>query len=80
MQCNIIQITIVTCFFTDLTSEMEEDIEPLELFSELGMLVVEGRIPNSSAKGREEGPHCPYGPGEQRGHMCEALSVLVSTE
>ncbi|XP_041356540.1 protein FAM214A-like [Gigantopelta aegis] len=39
--------------------EVEEEKDPKEVLLELGMLVVEARTPDTSAKGRIEGPHCP---------------------
>ncbi|XP_033105763.1 protein FAM214A-like [Anneissia japonica] len=39
---------------------MEEgEPDPNELFADLGMLIVEGRKPEDSIKGRREGEHCP---------------------
>ncbi|XP_071941855.1 atos homolog protein A-like [Antedon mediterranea] len=39
---------------------MEEgEPDPNEIFADLGMLIVEGRKPEESIKGRREGEHCP---------------------
>ena len=55
-----------------------EEPEPSELFSDLGTLVVEGRMPGGQ-RGFHEGPHCvlvyPY---RQNKHVCDAGSVVVS--
>lgn len=42
------------------SDEMEDCVcDPIELFIDIGMLIVEGRIPDLSPKRRIEGPHCP---------------------
>ena len=55
-----------------------EEPEPSELFSDLGTLVVEGRMPGGQ-RGFHEGPHCvlvyPY---RQNKHVCDSSSIVVS--
>lgn len=47
----------------------DKDWDPRELFITIGMLIVEARLPELSAKGRIEGPHCPQYPNEDT-HVC----------
>ena len=59
----------------------EVEVAPSEMFSRLGMLVVESRVPHPSAKGRTDGPHCPSSPGDGPHHQCRPQSSpLVSTK
>ncbi|XP_019644866.1 PREDICTED: protein FAM214A-like [Branchiostoma belcheri] len=52
------------------SSEMEEEeVDPYELFVDIGMLVTDGRVPEPSLKGRTEGKHCPP-PAGSAAHMC----------
>lgn len=61
----------------------ECDVEPYDLFVLFGMLVVEGRVPHVSAKGRREGPHCQAtvltsgGKADCKQHECDKHSLLV---
>ena len=45
---------------TDMHSAMEgeEGAEPHDVFVDLGVLIVEGRIPGAAGRGYGEGPHC----------------------
>ncbi len=64
-----------------LLNDMDEaEVAPSEMFSRLGMLVVESRVPHLSAKGRSEGPHCPPSPWDlPPHHTCRPhSSPLVS--
>ncbi|CAH1251304.1 FAM214A [Branchiostoma lanceolatum] len=52
------------------SSEMEEpEVDPYELFVDIGMLVTDGRVPQPSLKGRTEGKHCPP-PAGSPAHAC----------
>ncbi|XP_078579644.1 atos homolog protein A-like isoform X1 [Branchiostoma floridae x Branchiostoma japonicum] len=52
------------------SSEMEEpEVDPYELFVDIGMLVTDGRGPEPSLKGRTEGKHCPP-PAGSPAHVC----------
>ena len=77
-----LQLTSVNFLFLVLLNDMDEvEVAPSEMFSRLGMLVVESRVPHPSAKGRTEGPHCPSSPGDGPHHQCRPQSSpLVSTE
>ncbi|XP_067653536.1 atos homolog protein A-like [Haliotis asinina] len=54
---------------TDADDMEETDKDPLDLLMELGLMVLEARIPDPSAKGRVEGPHCPLSRRAQA-HAC----------
>lgn len=43
---------------SEVAEEMECEMQAREFFVHIGMLIVEGRIPQHSDKGRVEGPHC----------------------
>ncbi|XP_071098538.1 atos homolog protein A-like [Haliotis cracherodii] len=50
--------------------DMEEtDKDPQDLLLELGLMVLEARTPDPSAKGRIEGPHCPQS-WRAQAHAC----------
>ncbi|XP_013407650.1 protein FAM214A [Lingula anatina] len=51
--------------------EEEEELDPWELFLELGMLIIESRMPEFSAKGRVEGPHCLLVTSRGTNHECD---------
>ena len=34
-------------------------MEPSKFFCQLGLLIIESRVPELSPRGRTEGPHCP---------------------
>ena len=74
--------TSVNFLFLVLLNDMDKvEVAPSEMFSRLGMLVVESRVPHPSAKGRTGGPHCPSSPGDGPHHQCRPQSSpLVSTE
>lgn len=48
----------------------EVDLDPCEVFVELGTLIVEGRVPGLTERGFGEGPHCPIPHGQTR-HQCD---------
>ncbi len=61
--------------------EMEEasemvEIDAKQLFVDLGMLILEGRTPEQSIKGRSEGEHCPPLMGRPN-HFCVPTSDQV---
>ena len=57
---------------------MEEiEISPEQVFQEMGMLVLESRMPELSAKGHVEGPHCPAALGEATRHRCDQAQEKV---
>ena len=43
---------------SDVAGEMECEMQARDFFFHIGMLIVEGRTPQQSLKGRVEGPHC----------------------
>lgn len=43
---------------SEVAEEMECEMQAREFFVHIGMLIIEGRIPQYSDKGRVEGPHC----------------------
>lgn len=48
------------------SSEMEDYVwDPVAMFVDVGILIVEARTPDLSLKGRIEGPHCPHPHGGQ---------------
>ncbi|XP_033624306.1 uncharacterized protein LOC117287857 isoform X1 [Asterias rubens] len=49
--------------------------EPSDLFVDLGMLILEGRKPEHSAKGRVEGEHCPSPYPDSKRHQCTPSNV-----
>lgn len=71
---------VSSLFIAVLLNDMDEvEVAPSEMFSRLGMLVVESRVPHLSAKGRTEGPHCPSSPGDGPHHPCNPQAFpLVS--
>ena len=42
----------------DVAGEMECEMQARDFFFHIGMLILEGRTPEHSDKGRVEGPHC----------------------
>ena len=52
------------------------DMEPGKLWVDLGLLVVESRLPSESDKGWREGPHCPT-KTSGNSHLCESNNFLV---
>lgn len=54
----------------------DKEWDPRELFITIGMLIVEARLPELSAKGRIEGPHCPQYPNEDT-HVCSYQDIRV---
>ena len=57
-----------------------DGVDPSELFSELGLLVVESRVPEKSSKGRSQGAHCPLTLGiHPQRHRCLPKRLEVST-
>ena len=53
------------------------DIAPESLFTELGMLVIESRVPEPSLKGHAEGPHCPVNLSDAPKHRCDQSLFMV---
>lgn len=53
----------------------EPDLEPCDLFVDIGLLIIEGRTPLPTARGYGEGPHClPALPSSvQKPHICNAV-------
>ncbi|GIX68345.1 protein FAM214A [Caerostris extrusa] len=51
----------------------EVDLDPCDLYTDLGTLIVEGRVPGLSEKGFGEGPHCSSPHGQNR-HQCDPSS------
>ena len=67
------------CIFAVLQTDMDDiEMDPHELFMQLGMLVVESRLPDLSTKGRRQGPHCPLVMGEPNWHTCDLHTYYVS--
>lgn len=58
----------------------EPELEPCDLFVDIGLLVIEGRTPMPTARGYGEGPHCvpPYPSAVQKVHDCNPLDIQVS--
>lgn len=54
----LLSLTVVTESEGDVAGEMECEMQARDFFFHIGMLIVEGRIPQHSDKGRVEGPHC----------------------
>lgn len=46
------------------------DMDPVDLFVDLGMLILESRQPHQSVKGRIESPHCPVASWKNY-HVCQ---------
>ncbi|KAG8177253.1 hypothetical protein JTE90_028209 [Oedothorax gibbosus] len=53
----------------------EVDLDPCDLYTELGTLIVEGRVPGLNDKGFGEGPHCNTTPHGQGRHQCDSSSA-----
>ncbi|CAL1297104.1 unnamed protein product [Larinioides sclopetarius] len=51
----------------------EVDLDPCDLYTDLGTLIVEGRVPGVTDKGFGEGPHCSSTHGQNR-HQCDPSS------
>lgn len=51
----------------------EVDLDPCDLYIDLGTLIVEGRVPGLTERGFGEGPHCPPLQGQNR-HQCDPSS------
>ncbi|KAG1714550.1 Protein FAM214A [Nymphon striatum] len=60
-------------FYQKMRADMEEqEVEPSEVFVDLGMLIVEGRVPGLTERGYGEGPHCPSAQaGLHAKHECD---------
>lgn len=59
----------------------EQEVEPSEVFVDLGMLIVEGRVPGLTERGYGEGPHCPSThPGPHAKHECDPQVAQVSNQ
>ena len=59
-------------------SELEFEMPSKQFFQDIGMLVVEGRVPNYSDKGRIEGPHCLSLLGmHSHDHICGTFNKLT---
>ena len=54
----------------EVEGEMECELHPKEFFVQVGMLVLEGRTPQQSDKGRIEGKHCAALKGCAN-HVCD---------
>ena len=54
----------------DLGMDDDPMPEPSDLFVDLGMLILEGRKPERSVKGRVEGEHCPSPYPDGKRHQC----------
>ncbi|XP_035205924.1 protein FAM214A-like isoform X2 [Stegodyphus dumicola] len=52
----------------------EVDLDPCDLYTDLGTLIIEGRVPGLTDKGFGEGPHCPSTHGQNR-HQCDPSST-----
>lgn len=58
----------------DMHAAVEEvDLDPCDLYTDLGTLIVEGRVPGLTDRGFGEGPHCPSPHGQIR-HQCDPSS------
>jgi hypothetical protein len=57
--------------------EEEPEVDASRLFRDVGMLILEARMPDDSPKGRHEGPHCPL-LHEDTKHVCKEEVKLVS--
>lgn len=55
----------------DVAEEVEHD--PCDLYTDLGTLIIEGRIPGLTERGFGEGPHCLPVQGQNR-HQCDLTS------
>lgn len=58
------------------TAVEEVDQDPCELYTDLGTLIVEGRVPGLTDRGFGEGLHCPTPHGQNR-HQCDPSSPEV---
>lgn len=61
------------------SDELEFEMPSKQFFQDVGMLVVEGRIPHSSDKGRIEGPHCPSVLGTHS-HVCDTVNKFLVSQ
>mgnify|MGYP001795930706 CR=1 FL=1 len=59
----------------DGNDELEFEMPSKQFFQDIGVLVVEGRVPHPSDKGRVEGPHCPSVLGAHT-HTCDNFNKL----
>ena len=59
-----------------MAGSMEEEpgVDASRLFRDVGMLILEARLPDESPKGRREGPHCPL--LNQDKHTCKEEEKL----
>ena len=68
---------------SDLSAGDMEDLgmEPSKFFCQLGLLIIESRVPELSTRGRTEGPHCPADVGHMPcpKHDCDWRNSRVST-
>ncbi|XP_067142988.1 atos homolog protein A [Centruroides vittatus] len=55
----------------DVAEEVE--LDPCDLYTDLGTLIIEGRIPGLTERGFGEGPHCLPVQGQNR-HQCDLTS------
>ena len=63
----------------DVAGEMECEMQARDFFIHIGMLIVEGRTPQQSDKGRVEGPHCLSLISVVPHHVCNPhVNYLVS--
>lgn len=54
-----VQCQVLTGAESEISAEeMECEMQAREFFVHIGMLILEGRTPQCSEKGRVEGPHC----------------------
>ena len=61
----------------EATEMVGDPLDAKQLFVDLGMLILEGRTPEKSLKGRSEGDHCPVMIGRPT-HTCEPSAAKVS--
>lgn len=65
--------------FLEMHAAVEEvDLDPCDLYTDLGTLIVEGRVPGQNDKGFGEGPHCfSTTPSGQNRHQCDPTTPEV---
>ena len=55
---------------SEVAEEMECEMQARDFFVHIGMLILEGRTPEHSDKGRIEGPHCLPMLSVEHQHVC----------
>ena len=73
-----INFVIMFCFIKGGRCASEGEMDPAEMWSELGLLVIESRQPHDSYKGWKEGPHCSGGQDKTTHHCSPAVNPMVN--